>query len=719
MLSPTASFNALRIRPNVPGKLVLKLVLDSDTYWLSNNDFSIGATFIYGLIKDWGNIEHAINLLKKTYNYNTVNLKIDNTPYAHTGSAWKMFTDELGSKDYVNRDAYVYLYLDGLTSTDDLLQIFHGHIKSIQGATPESFTLPLADASSSIHIKVPKTLIDSTTYPDAPLESIGKPLPLLYGEFDVDKEIVGHWAEAAWISPTKLVLADSVVESISTVWLWDDRLRKYIEIDSSEYTATVDDSGLATITLNDVDQPLCWAYLYPNQCELILGDTDIFDGSPDYHKAYDQDEMTGLVYKSDPGTTESASLYFYFEPLDALAAINPTTDGTFLEVKARAENTGDISSAVMHFMADNSAIGADIDLSGETYDPESTPQGDYTQENISVDWAADGIAWEHFGKDGDDRAYIYVHVATDANGASTRTVLSLYEIRLKIRYRPTLHPGVRIFAECKGREYGAWINGSRTNDYNSGDPIDNPAFIIEDILRRDLGLADADIDEGAFDSVSDELSSATVDMELAFSLIEQVDSLKLIEEICRQSTVNYSIGGDSKHTVQVLNIGSVSYSADDTLLAEHIKRIELSDTKESEIINKIKYSFGYDKMLREWRKSDESENSTSQTTYNVTKELDIKASMILDNHTIKVLVGTHIDTTVPTVTGYWKDKKPLLLVELLCWENIDWEALDIIQVDSGVGAFIKNFGSAWNDDKFLVIKKIISANSLRFLMRGV
>jgi len=62
-----------------------------------------------------------------------------------------------------------------------------------------------------------------------------------------------------------------------------------------------------------------------------------------------------------------------------------------------------------------------------------------------------------------------------------------------------------------GRIFGSWIDeDSRNNGYDAGDLISNPAYIIESLLRDELGLVTAQIDITSFDAAGN-TSDGTLD----------------------------------------------------------------------------------------------------------------------------------------------------------------------------------------------------------------
>ena len=59
-----------------------------------------------------------------------------------------------------------------------------------------------------------------------------------------------------------------------------------------------------------------------------------------------------------------------------------------------------------------------------------------------------------------------------------------------------------VYCAGKGRKYGSWIedtgDNDRSNGYEQNDLIENPIYIIEDILRTELNLTN--IDDTSFDA---------------------------------------------------------------------------------------------------------------------------------------------------------------------------------------------------------------------------
>ena len=138
-----------------------------------------------------------------------------------------------------------------------------------------------------------------------------------------------------------------------------------------------------------------------------------------------------------------------------------------------------------------------------------------------------------------------------------------------------------VYCSGKGRKYGAWIDtidsNSRTSEngdapdpnYGTSDFIENPVYIIEDILRTELGLDDStdgsDIDIESFDNavakqtetsgttkkgdISLIFNDAIADIQFAFSQYKFINSKDLINRLCKQMLSWVFIGGDGKFKI--------------------------------------------------------------------------------------------------------------------------------------------------------------------------
>lgn len=110
----------------------------------------------------------------------------------------------------------------------------------------------------------------------------------------------------------------------------------------------------------------------------------------------------------------------------------------------------------------------------------------------------------------------------------------------------------KLYALIKGRYFAQWIDqDGRDNGYNFFDVVSNPAYIIESLLRDELGMTTADIDVAAFDEIG---NANLVDpglRPLRFSglIAEQESAWRILEEIAVQSHLILSAKPDGKYTL--------------------------------------------------------------------------------------------------------------------------------------------------------------------------
>jgi hypothetical protein len=97
-------------------------------------------------------------------------------------------------------------------------------------------------------------------------------------------------------------------------------------------------------------------------------------------------------------------------------------------------------------------------------------------------------------------------------------------------FETTTNDPSRIFVSAKGRKYGSWIDATdRSNSFNANDLIENPAYIIESILRDGLGKSSTDIRVASFDAAGTVYGTG---YDTAFSWYEPQPVFEKIGAIC-------------------------------------------------------------------------------------------------------------------------------------------------------------------------------------------
>jgi hypothetical protein len=225
-----------------------------------------------------------------------------------------------------------------------------------------------------------------------------------------------------------------------------------------------------------------------------------------------------------------------------------------------------------------------------------------------------------------------------------------------------------LFSLIKGRKFAAWIDAdSRNNGYNAANLIENPAYIIESILRDVLGHASAVINYQSIDDLGNTTNGRRKDWKLAASVTAEQNSLNLIAEICENSGMilvhDYAnkerlVALDHYNPVDQLSASDVTF--------ENLKpQVRVRQTHVKYICNEFylnyKYNYGsgnYDKQLFVTASDNNLADNTrsdatyatyealcagSQSMYNTVRRWTYDANWIRDDATAELFIKTMAD----------------------------------------------------------------------------
>ena len=712
-LTTTPLFDTLRLRRNTPHAFIVVMETSgAATHHFSTRvvDLTTSGEKFIPLIEDMGDISQKVNLFTKKTSVSNVTIKLKNTPYKVTASDSDVYlSKELADDGIVNEIVQIYLWFDGITDLADCLKVYEGLMQPMEKISPTSLDIPTIDATFLRHRNLPLNVVNLADFGTAQPDDIGKRLPLTYGTFArniTDQLNKLDLAEAVWISSKKLILSDNIVESIGDVWCFDPDLNMMTRIDSSHYTTNVDDSGQATILLNDDLKDIeAHAYIYPKLA--------VKNNEPVHTTFPFTDENSSIDYDVGEDMTITRRPLLFGPPVFSLGNIQFYFDESFARggdpTEAYMEMYWDRLSAtqinVLHLIYDHALdVGTAYDMEGA-----SDPNNSWISADISTRFVANN-SFDNLGRTTatTGEMEITADFTIDGGGEIIATVSAL---RLRVKYKRPLNNRIRIFAECTGRKYGSWIDdGGRSNSYNEGDLIENPAFIIESILRDELGLANSEIDTSNFDSAGGKLES----WDMALSLTELINSDKLFQKFGQQCKCAFFF--NSQNLADVAFLDETIETSDDGFGITEIDTpfITTAQGDIKTLINEVKmlYSpinidsfFGYN----------ETENTTSQTDYKIKISKDVKAPNIY-LASVATLLADHITGA----SGYFKDLNPFIIVPLLDFEKGHWVIGDIIEPDDTINATLKllndDFGSGSNAPLFFIFEKKIGNNGLRFKM---
>ena len=276
-----------------------------------------------------------------------------------------------------------------------------------------------------------------------------------------------------------------------------------------------------------------------------------------------------------------------------------------------------------------------------------------------------------------------------------------------------------VYCSGKGRKYGAWIdtvnsgtrnsqNGSANDPgYAENDLIENPVYMIEDILRTELSLdsstTGADIDISTFDYsgnttdgyLRDMYEDAVSDIKFAFSQYKFIHSKSLVERLGRLCFSYVFIGGDRKFKIKTLRRTDDYSSADQTIDFSDIDLGKIGKTSlgavKNSILIKYNHDYGANQNKSEATATDSTSAGTTVSGYNQTMKLEMDANEILDSTTATKLAAAYLESM--------KDRKDTVNFNCVRPKYNHLEIGDIINFSdwpADIKIYGKTMGGSWD-----------------------
>lgn len=222
-----------------------------------------------------------------------------------------------------------------------------------------------------------------------------------------------------------------------------------------------------------------------------------------------------------------------------------------------------------------------------------------------------------------------------------------------------LEDGDNVFFDAyDGAIFGSWIDAdSRNNGYNVNNPIRRGCYLIESMLRDELGLISTEIDFASFDVMGNTTNGIRKDWYNIAYIDSGVNSLEFIAEFCQQNGIIYFQNYQNKEKVVALSKQTTVKTIDDTTQLEDEIKISLSDL--SDFFNEFYINYDKSWVTNNYRKtlyltastnnlSSNSRGGTpntytglctdSQTKYNMTRRFTLDCDWINDAATAEYLI---------------------------------------------------------------------------------
>ena len=724
-----------------------------------------GTDIYYGLVSSWGTYQQSLDFFNFTTSTANMTVKLINTENSIQGGR---FSDLFSSNNFANRKWELFLNTVSAGTYDTAARMIGVGVISGDIAYDTSYiTLTLLDYSSKYHKKLPKAVIQNTESGDdyyhanAPSKNVGQPIPITFGDFS-DRTDVGtiptsganfdrHFTKAKfpaiitdeWNATnyrTEALIDSVTMNALDTENIYMSVGEHYGACNSSNASKSEAD---AKVTVKGTD----WKVYVPVQAHSTYSSgtnyanmiDSSFSGSP-YNLAQSGAGATSVGFRvgklPNLGVLTAAKLLIDFGTFTGSApAVNfrasagagaggdvkdtitwnggdddPTVTGLFdsdeqaawdieTEFFLTIDNTG--GSGNMH--VDINEVGLEFQVEpSQSFEKQVIEQ----YEEKRVTWLSEPKN-QFYGWDGATETIFKTR---------TKTLLTTANIDY-------------VYASGKGREYGAWIDlidsaGRVSKNGDEPDPnyanaalIENPVYMIEDILRTELGMDSStdgsDIDIETFDKAGNAQTDGTkgdialifndaiADIKFAFSQPKFIHSKDLIEKIGAQILSWIWISGSGKFKIRTLLRPSDTFAADKTVNFHDIALKSISRTPLNDVRNDITVNYDVHYAQNHTQQSVNTTDSTSQGTAtagnNQTLKLEMDADCILDTTT-----ATQLADAYKTI---FKDRKVMLTFNCVRPVYNDLEITDIISFTNW-DSNIKLYGTAMTTTDYFMITEI-------------
>lgn len=738
----------------------------SDQHIVDNN----GSDIYYGIVKNWGEYTQSIDFFSFTSTTGSMNVTLMNTPDTLQGGR---FTDLFATKNFGNRKWELFLHTrtdqhetNILDSSDRLIGtgVISGDIKYNYA----DVKLTLINNDGTYHNQIPKNRITTANYPNAPEENIDKPIPMAYGDFSPDETAETYGTGANFdhyftkgkfpaIITDKWNKTDAQVfaqpDSVVLFELDQDNMYMYLNNYYVQCNSTnVDvDASYAEHSKPRIDfSGTAWSMFIP----YVVSDET--SGMSDWANTVDNDLSThgrvsegaggGTIsgfwrspqFDTDLGTVSTVKWVIFYKDFN----VNADTNVTHFSV--RDALTGSAQNLTWN-------AGGGANPYAETFTPSWYSTDDKANWSFSTPSKIE-LRFTHNSSDFAHYIDIYqtgIEINFNPNSRNfTKKIVDITEIlpspqatavspshsyfqdergmsisknlTKKIKKTTTITTpdvGEYIYYSGQGREFGSWVDAdSRNNGYNSGNLIPNPIYMIEDILRTELGATSTTIDYAGFDSAGN-TTNGTVklpfadsigDIKFSFSQYKLINSKELIERIGRQCMTFTFLSADGKFKVKPLLLPGDTFTVDATINFFDIKFTCLGKTNINNVRNKviINYAedYGKDRMIKSVTETDATSAGTGATGNNDTLTLEMDADCIIDDTTATQLAKGYIQL--------FKDRKIVIEFEIVTPKYHYLEVTDYITFTNW-DSNLKLYGASFNSDVFIITNISKSVDNLK------
>ena len=538
MLSFDTALSSSIKNPNPVSFWVLKLYYNDDssaTNFIGVSDQtrieSSGDTY-HALVSSWGKLGQSLDFFGFTTSTARMSVKLINVENSIQGGR---FSDLLATKNFANRKWELFQNTSGLSTFDTPARMIGTGVIAGGIKYDTSFiSLTLLDNNSKMHKRVPKTVVDSTTYPNAPEKNLNKPNPIAYGNLHAKTDIgtipTTYFDEFKQFNmgAHPAIVTDKFDVGVAGVEAHPDiQTQFYLDSENVYYFK---DGNYATITGTvdagtnnpkmEFEGARCKAYFpisasgftdtgssasgvtHTNEGNLSNG---VFDASNICTITADAGKVAQINF-SIPQIPKLGE-YVGIQALLKMGSMSAFAGASFFKIGGVVITAYTADTEQVINLSYTSDQQASWDFEGALPALLNSHAGGATR---SVEIVEMGVVVE-FDIDKIDSKKVMENVevvsapaaaALAGTGFGTEAAETIVENKMISRSRIVTFPSEidYVYVSGKGREYAAWIDtidsASRTSKngdspdpgYGSGELCENPVYIIENILRIENSL---------------------------------------------------------------------------------------------------------------------------------------------------------------------------------------------------------------------------------------
>jgi len=471
--------------------------------------------------------------------------------------------DENIAHSLENRDIEVRMIFTDQTPLNwiNTLLLFKGIIKDIK-INYGIYEISCVDKGFLRHKLIPENTITKADYPKCPERNIGKPIPLIYGDFYTGHDSYTYnqynFIPLIMVNENKPKFIVSLnkcrVVDYTLAYFFDHSINRALQV----YT------GITTNLFTPTNNP---STTRPTYVDIILGlpiygrmSTALFtQGSKTSPTAIDWAYTIDGNVATYLSMTQNQDLFLNVKIPEDIWQILTEADGTLQIINSMPLNatakywnphwdggTGGFS------YGEPITTGTFNWIFTQDYSGHGREDNQSDQNNL---WTVEEINECEFGiavANGETdfimvREIKMILVGLLVTGLISRFTKSNPRDKARRRRRIQKIEAERdlqeLFAIVEGAYFGSWIDaaGRSTNGLDAGDLVQHGAYPIECILRDELGLGDNEIDYNSFDLIGGQSMGilSRKDWKFASYISEQVNSFDLIAEFCQNCAIIY------------------------------------------------------------------------------------------------------------------------------------------------------------------------------------